>query len=160
MASSSSQKVVYAALFGNLLIAVTKFVAAAWTGSSAMLSEGVHSVVDTGNEVLLLYGIRSARKRPNERHPLGYGRELYFWSFVVALLVFALGAGVSIYEGILHLLHPRPIESPHVNYIVLALSFAFESGSWWVASKEFRAVKGDLGTSKPSGRVRTRQRSS
>jgi len=101
-----SRLVVYAALAGNLAIALTKFVAAGVTGSSAMLSEGVHSLVDTINEVLLLYGMKRAARPRDAAHPFGYGRELYFWSFVVALLVLALGAGVSIYEGILHLLQP------------------------------------------------------
>ncbi len=141
----SSKKVVYAALAGNLLIAITKFAATAWTGSSAMLSEGVHSLVDTGNEVLLLYGLRRGSKPPDPAHPFGYGREIYFWTFIVALLVFALGAGVSFYEGIVHMRDPEPVEDPTVNYVVLGLSFIFESGSWWVALKEFRRAKGSLG---------------
>jgi cation diffusion facilitator family transporter len=146
MASQHSSKiVVYAALAGNLLIAVTKFAAAAWTGSSAMLSEGVHSLVDTGNELLLLYGLRRASRPPDPAHPFGYGREIYFWTFIVALLVFALGAGVSFYEGIVHMRDPSPVEDPTANYVVLALSFVFESGSWWVAMKEFRRAKGSLG---------------
>ena len=98
MAAASSTKVVFAALAGNFLIAITKFAAAWWTGSSAMLSEGVHSLVDTGNQVLLLHGYRRASRPPDERHPLGFGRELYFWSFVVALLVFALGAGKAVFR--------------------------------------------------------------
>lgn len=140
-----SKKVVYAALFGNLLVAVTKFVASAFTGSSSMLSEAVHSVVDTANEALLLYGyFRSARK-PDETHPLGYGRELYFWSFIVALLLFAVGAGVSVYEGVLRILAPEPIAYVNVNYAVLALSAIFEGASWWVALKRFGKVKGRRG---------------
>src|SRR3954470_11457063 len=103
MASSpTSRTAVVAALVGNLLVAATKTGAAVWTGSSAMWSEAVHSFVDTGNEVLLLYGLRRARRRPDPEHPLGHGRELYFWSFIVALLVFALGAGVSLYQGFAH----------------------------------------------------------
>jgi cation diffusion facilitator family transporter len=139
---SSSRKVIYAALLANLLIAVTKFGAAAWTGSSAMLSEAVHSMVDTVNELLLLYGMRRASRPPDAEHPWGHGRELYFWSFIVALMVFALGAGVSAYEGVTHILHPLPMEDPAVNYVVLGLAFLFESGSWWVALKAFRAAKG------------------
>jgi len=140
-----SRLVVYAALAGNLAIALTKFVAAGVTGSSAMLSEGVHSLVDTTNEVLLLYGMKRASRPRDASHPFGYGRELYFWSFVVALLVLALGAGVSIYEGILHLLHPHPMERPLVNYAVLAASLVFEGVSWLIALREFRRHKGDLG---------------
>ena len=140
-----SRLVVYAALAGNLAIALTKFVAAGLTGSSAMLSEGVHSLVDTTNEVLLLYGMKRAAKPRDATHPFGYGRELYFWSFVVALLVLALGAGVSIYEGILHLLHPHPMQRPLVNYVVLAASLVFEGVSWVMALHEFRRHKGSQG---------------
>ncbi len=143
-AKATSRKVVYAALAGNLAIAAIKFVAAWITGSSAMLSEAVHSLVDTINELLLLYGMYRAGKRPDRNHPFGHGRELYFWSFIVALLVFAVGAGVSLYEGIAHLLAPHPIEHVLVNYFVIGLSFVFEAASWRVAMKEFRAVKGDL----------------
>jgi cation diffusion facilitator family transporter len=144
MAAGSSKKVIFAALAGNLLIAITKFGAAIWTGSSAMLSEGVHSLVDTGNQGLLLYGHRRASRPPDERHPLGFGRELYFWSFIVALLVFALGAGVSLYEGIAQLRDPHPITDPLVNYVVIAFSVLFEGASWWLALQEFRKTKGDL----------------
>ncbi|MFL6576661.1 MAG: cation diffusion facilitator family transporter [Povalibacter sp.] len=142
---SSSGKVVYAALLGNLLIAATKFAAALWTGSSAMLSEAVHSTVDTSNELLLLYGMHRSRAPADPAHPFGHGRELYFWSFIVALMVFGLGAGVSFYEGITHIRHPEPVQNPLVNYIVLGLSFVFEFGSWLVARNEFRAAKGRLG---------------
>ncbi|MET0408056.1 MAG: cation diffusion facilitator family transporter [Hyphomicrobium sp.] len=140
-----SKRVVYAALVGNLLVAATKFVAAAATGSSSMLSEAVHSLVDTGNEGLLLYGYFRSSRRPDPSHPLGYGRELYFWSFIVSLLLFAIGAGVSIYEGITHILAPEPITNPMVNYIVLALSAVFEGASWWIALKRFGMLKGRRG---------------
>lgn len=145
MAANSSKVVVYAALAGNLLVAATKAGAAAWSGSSALLSEAVHSFVDSGNEVLLLYGIRRSARRPDPSHPLGYGREFYFWSFIVALLIFALGGGVSIYQGIVHVLRPEPIRNPLVNYVVLALAFVFESASWLISIRQFRAAKGDLG---------------
>lgn len=146
MASSASSKnAVLAALAGNLLVAATKLLAAIWTGSSAMLSEAVHSFVDSGNEVLLLYGMRRAGRRPDEQHPLGYGRELYFWSFIVALLVFAVGAGVSAYEGIRHVWAPEPINDPLVSYVVLALAGLFEGGSWLVSLRQFKAAKGPLG---------------
>jgi cation diffusion facilitator family transporter len=143
--ASGSKVVIYAALAGNFAIAVTKFGAAAITGSSAMLTEGVHSLVDTGNQWLLLYGLKRSRRRPDLVHPFGYGRELYFWSFVVALLIFAGGALVSIYEGIRHIQHPEPITRPIVNYIVLAVSFLFEGGSWIVAYREFREAQGEAG---------------
>jgi len=136
---------VYAALAGNLAIAAIKFVAAAITGSSALFSEGVHSLVDTVNELLLLYGLKRAARPADLEHPVGHGRELYFWSFIVALLVFALGAGVSFYEGIVHLLEPRPMERPLVAYLVLAASFVCEAASWIVALREFRETKGARG---------------
>jgi len=142
---SGSRKVIYAALIGNLLIAVTKFVAAFFTGSSAMMSEGVHSLVDTGNEVLLLYGLRSAARPPDAAHPFGHGRELYFWSFIVALLVFAVGAGISFFEGVRHILQPEPMRNPLANYVVLGLSAVFEGVTWYIALKEFRRKKGPLG---------------
>lgn len=141
---NSSRTIIYVALAGNLLVAVTKFVAAAWTGSSAMLSEGIHSLVDTGNEILLLYGMRRSAGGPDHDHPLGHGREIYFWSFVVALLIFTLGAGVSIYEGVTHVLHPQAIRNAHVNYAVLALSALFEGISWWFTVRKFKQGKPDI----------------
>jgi cation diffusion facilitator family transporter len=145
MAVSSSKLVIYAALIGNLLVALTKFGAAWWTGSSAMLSEAIHSVVDTGNQVLLLYGMHRAAKPPDETHPLGHGRELYFWSFIVALLMFTLGAGITFYEGVSHIADPHPIIQPMVSYIVLACSMVFEGATWFIALREFRKAKGELG---------------
>ena len=144
-AQPQNHKVIYAAMAGNLLVALTKFVAAWYTGSSAMLSEGVHSLVDTGNQFLLLYGLRQAARPPDESYPLGHGRELYFWSFIVALLVFALGAGVSIYEGIIHIGDPVKISNPLINYVVLGLAMLFEGASWYVALKDFRRIKGTRG---------------
>ena len=144
-ATTSSTFVIYAALAGNVLVAVSKFGAAAWTGSSAMLSEAVHSTVDCGNQLLMLYGIHRASAPPDEQHPLGYGRELYFWSFIVALLIFSIGAGVSFTEGVNHILTPVPITDPHVSYIVLALSLLFEGTSWCFAVREFEKQRGGLG---------------
>ena len=143
MAEHSSRTAVIAALIGNLLIAVTKGIAAALSGSSAMLSEAVHSVVDSGNEILLLYGQHRANKPPDRLHPWGYGREIYFWSFVVALLIFALGAGVSIYEGVQHIRNPEPMADPLVNYAVYAASAVFEGISWWFGWSAFQRVRGD-----------------
>jgi cation diffusion facilitator family transporter len=136
---------VFAALIGNVLVALTKAAAAAWTGSSAMLSEAVHSFVDTGNEILLLYGLKRSARAPDPEHPLGHGRELYFWSFIVALLVFALGAGISLFEGVMHIRRPEPITDPLVNYVVLGLAFLFEGASWLVSWRQFRVAKGPLG---------------
>jgi len=144
MALPSSKKVIYAALAGNSLIAVTKFFAAAMTGSVAMLSEAIHSVVDTGNQVLMLYGLKKAAQPADEEHPFGYGMELYFWTFVVAILIFGLGAGISVYQGVDKILNPHPINDPHINYIVLILAMIFEGWAWSIAFIEFKRRKGDL----------------
>ena len=143
--SASSKKVIYAALAGNSLITVTKFVAATITGSSAMFSEGIHSLVDTGNQVLLLHGMRKARKPPCKRFPFGHGKEIYFWSFAVAILIFAVGSGVSLYEGIIHTIHPEPMGNPLINYIVLGLAMLFEGAAWYFALTEFTKAKGKWG---------------
>jgi cation diffusion facilitator family transporter len=145
MATSGTLKAVWAALAGNLLVAGAKFAAAALTGSAAMLSEAVHSLVDTINELLLLYGMDRSTRPADREHPLGYARELYFWSFVVALLIFTLGAGVSAYQGIHRFMNPQAIERPVVIYIVLAASLLFEGGSWIVGTRAFRATKRNLG---------------
>ena len=139
--ASGGKLVVLAALGGNLAIAVTKFAAALIAGSSSMLTEGIHSTVDTFNEVLLLYGRKRAEQPPDELHPLGHARELYFWGFVVALLFFTGGAGMSIYEGIEHIREPHMLEEPAVNFIVLALAFVFESVSLFFAVREFHRQK-------------------
>ncbi|MFL6729906.1 MAG: cation diffusion facilitator family transporter [Sphingomicrobium sp.] len=144
-AAAQSNRTLWIALAANLGIAVSKFIAAALTGSSAMLTEGVHSVVDSTNQLLLMWGRRQSRKPPDKYHPFGYGRELYFWSFVVAVLVFALGAGVSIYEGIIHILEPEDAVSPLIAYAVLAVAFLLEGWSTLEAFNEFRAAKGELG---------------
>ncbi|MES9863714.1 MAG: cation diffusion facilitator family transporter [Candidatus Thiodiazotropha sp. LLP2] len=143
--ASGSKKVIIAALIGNTLISITKFVAAFFTGSSAMLSEGIHSLVDTGNQGLLLYGMSRAQKPADEAFPFGYGKEIYFWSFIVAILIFALGGGISIYEGIKHIQHPEPISSPIINYLVLGLAMVFEGAAWVFAFREFSKVKGKWG---------------
>ncbi len=143
MAAHGSKKVIYAAMIGNGLIAILKFAAAAYTGSSAMLSEAIHSVVDTGNQGLLLFGMKRAAREPDEQHPFGYGMELYFWAFVVAILIFAIGSGISIYEGVQKLLNPHPMTSPVINYVVLVLAMIFEGAAWTVAYKEFNKTRGD-----------------
>ncbi|MCZ6560798.1 MAG: cation diffusion facilitator family transporter [Gammaproteobacteria bacterium] len=145
MAQEGSLKVVIAALVGNFIIAITKFAAAMYTGSSAMLSEGVHSLVDTGNQALMLLGLTRSKKPPDEIHPFGYGMELYFWAFVVALLLFSLGAGVSIYEGILKIKDPHPMTNPGVNYVVLGAAFLIELWAWTIALKEFKRGMGRSG---------------
>jgi cation diffusion facilitator family transporter len=142
---TTSKQIVYLALLGNVLVAATKIVAALLTGSAAMMSEAIHSLVDTANEGLLLFGYRMAVRRPDSLHPLGYGRELYFWSFIVALLLFGLGAGVSIYQGIQHILVPSQIDHPYVSYIVLACAFLFEGMSWLAALRKLHATRGELG---------------
>ena len=135
---------VYAAITGNLLISATKFTAFAFTGSSALLSEGIHSVVDTGNGLLMLWGVHKSKKPPDEAHPFGHGRELYFWSLIVAVSIFAVGGGISVYEGILHILSPLAIESPVWSYATLGAAFLFESITWifgWRAFAETRNGK-------------------
>jgi cation diffusion facilitator family transporter len=136
---------VLAALAANLGIAVAKFIAAAISGSSSMLTEGIHSLVDSGNQVLLLYGARQARRLPDAERPFGYGRELYFWAFVVAILIFAVGSGVSIYEGFAHIEDPEPLRDPTINYVVLGVALLLEGGSWFIAMREFAAGKGSDG---------------
>ena len=143
MAGHGGTRVILTALAANVGIAIAKFVAAGITGSSAMITEGVHSLVDSTNHVLLLYGTKRSRRPADAIHPLGYGRELYFWSFVVAILVFALGAGVSLYEGVLHVLHPEPTKDVMVAFVVLGIAAALEGWSTWEALKEFnRANQG------------------
>ena len=144
-AATTSTRTLLVALAANLGIAASKFVAAAITGSSAMLTEGVHSVVDSTNQLLLMWGRRQARKPADEFHPLGYGRELYFWSFVVAVLVFSLGAGVSVYEGILHIMNPEEAVSPIWAYGVLLIALLLEGWSTLEAFREFKVSKGQLG---------------
>jgi len=145
MSSSSSSRAIIAALIGNSLIAISKFFAASYTGSSAMFSEGVHSVVDSGNQLLLLYGVKRSKKPADSNHPFGYGKELYFWSFVVAILIFGLGAGICFYEGIHKISSPQPVTNPIINYTVLGLAIIIESWTCWVAATEFKKSKGDLG---------------
>jgi len=143
-AQTTSTRTLVVALLANLGIAFSKFVAAAITGSSAMLTEGVHSVVDCTNQLLLMWGRHASKRAPDKLHPFGYGRELYFWSFVVAVMVFALGAGVSIYEGILHITHPAPAVSPYIAYAVLLIAFLLEGWSTFEAYRDFSQSKGKL----------------
>lgn len=143
-ASGGSAKVVYVALAGNLAITLTKFAAAFFSGSSSMLSEAIHSTVDTGNELLLLYGMRQSKKPVGSGNPFGNGRELYFWAFIVALMVFAMGAAVSAYQGVRHILAPEASTNHLMAYGVLALSFVFEFISWRVALKNLRAANPGL----------------
>lgn len=143
--ATESRTIILAALVGNAAIAVTKFVAAAITASSAMFAEAIHSVVDTGNQVLLLLGLHRAKRPPSPAFPFGHGKEIYFWSFVVAIMIFAVGAGISIYEGVHHLLHPEPLSRPMVNYIVLVVAMIFEAGAWYVAWRGFNEARGDQG---------------
>lgn len=145
MSKGHDNRTLLIAFGANLGIAGLKFLAAGVTGSSAMLTEGVHSVVDSTNQLLLIWGRRQSRKPPDEFHPFGYGRELYFWSFIVAVLVFSLGAGVSVYEGFVHIAHPEHAVSPLIAYGVLLFAFLLEGGSTWAAFKEFQAAKGKLG---------------
>jgi cation diffusion facilitator family transporter len=139
--SGSAKKTIYAAMAANFAIAIIKFIAASITGSSAMLSEGIHSVVDTGNQLLLLLGLRLSKQPADDSHPFGYGQELYFWTLIVALFIFAIGGGMSIYEGIGHIRHPQPLTDPRWNYGVLGLAVIFEGYSWNVALQEFLVSK-------------------
>jgi cation diffusion facilitator family transporter len=140
---ASSKKSIYSALIANLLIAITKFIAGVIGRSGSMISEGIHSLVDTANELLLLLGLHRARKEPDKTHPFGYGKELYFWSFIVSIMIFGLGGGLSIYQGILHIREPEPLGDPTLSYIVLGLSIIFEGSSLIIALKEFNAIRGD-----------------
>lgn len=141
--ASGSKIAIYAAIGGNLAIAMMKFTAAGLSGSSAMLSEGVHSLVDTGNGGLLLFGIHKSKQPPDATHPFGYGKELYFWALIVAVLIFGVGGGISIYEGILHLIHPAPLEDPAWSYVVLGLATVFEAFVFIVAFRAFQDIKGE-----------------
>ena len=141
MHSSSSKLPIYGALTANLLIAIVKFIAAGFTGSSAMLSEGIHSVVDTGNQLLVLLGLKRSQKPADEQHPFGYGKELYFWSLIVGVLLFTIGGVMSFYEGIIHLKHPSETTDPAWNYGVLGAAFLFEGSSWVIAMKNFTKGK-------------------
>ncbi|MCL4078017.1 cation diffusion facilitator family transporter [Coriobacteriia bacterium Es71-Z0120] len=141
MASGESKTAVVAAIIGNLVIAASKFVAAAITGSSAMIAEGIHSLVDTGNGALLLLGIKQSARPADQEHPFGYGKSLYFWSLIVAMSIFGIGGGMSVYEGITHIQHPSPLENPAWNYAVLAFAFAVEATSFRVAVREFNKAR-------------------
>jgi cation diffusion facilitator family transporter len=143
--ASESRRAILAAIAGNLAIAVTKFVAAAFTGSAAMLSEAIHSVVDTGNGGLMLLGVYRSRRPPDFDHPFGHGRELYFWTLIVAVLIFAVGGGMSIYEGITHIRHPAPSENRGWSYAVLGFAAVFEGTSWFFGWKAFNADRGGRG---------------
>ncbi|MGI4873606.1 MAG: cation diffusion facilitator family transporter [Janthinobacterium lividum] len=137
-----SKTAIVAALAANLGIALIKFAAAWFTGSSAMLAEGIHSFVDTANEWLLLLGLRRSQQPATEGRPFGYGRELYFWAFMVAVFIFVIGGGLSLYDGIEHLRHPTPLRNPTWNYVVLALAFGLDGASFLVARRTFNAQRG------------------
>jgi len=139
-----SHKSIYSALAANLLISITKFIAGAFSNSAAMISEGIHSLVDTVNQILLLYGLKQSQKPADALRPFGYGKELYFYSFIVSILIFGLGGGISIYQGVSHVLHPEPLEDPTWNYVVLGLSILFEGASLVVAAKEFNRSRAEL----------------
>jgi cation diffusion facilitator family transporter len=143
--AAESRTAVVAAIIGNAVIAAIKFVAGAMTGSSAMISEGIHSLVDTGNGGLLFYGLHRGERPADRNHPFGHGAEVYFWSLIVAVSIFGIGGGMSIYEGITHMRHPAALENPTVNYVVLALAALFESISFSIAWRTFRRTKGSRG---------------
>ncbi|MCF6365976.1 MAG: cation diffusion facilitator family transporter [Bacteroidales bacterium] len=137
----TSNKAIYGALIANIAIAISKFIAASFTGSSSMMSEGIHSLVDTGNGILLLLGIKKSKRPADEKHPFGYGNEVYFWSFIVAILIFALGGGFALYEGIVHILHPKELNDVIWNYVVLSLAIVFEGSALLVALKQFNKTR-------------------
>src|SRR5690606_17951410 len=143
MAAGGSNMAIFGAITANTLIAISKFLAAFFTGSSAMLAEGIHSLVDTGNGLLLLLGIKRSKRKPDKLHPFGYGKEIYFWSFVVSMLIFAVGGGFAIYEGIHALQDPVLIEDPTWNYAVLGAAILFEGGALYVALKAFNKSRAD-----------------
>ncbi|HWI90653.1 MAG TPA: cation diffusion facilitator family transporter [Flavisolibacter sp.] len=132
---------IYSALIADIFIAITKFIAGGYTNSSSMISEGIHSLVDTSNQLLLLYGLKRSKKPADKFRPFGYGKELYFWSFIVSILIFGLGGGLSVYQGIIHILHPEPLGNPFWNYMVLAFSFLFDGASFAIAIKEFNKAR-------------------
>jgi cation diffusion facilitator family transporter len=140
--SSESKTAIYAAIAGNAALATTKFVVAGITGSSAILSEAIHSTVDTADGGLLLLGAKLSKRPPDEKHPFGHGLELYFWTFVVAVMIFAVGGGVSVYEGMLHCLHPREAEKVGWVYAIIGCGFVFEGASLWIGVRQFWKVKG------------------
>ncbi|WP_293957827.1 MULTISPECIES: cation diffusion facilitator family transporter [unclassified Sphingobacterium] len=142
---NNNKKSIYSALVANLLIALTKFLAGSFTNSSSMISEGIHSTVDTMNQILILYGLKRSKKVPDQSHPFGYGKELYFWSFVVSILIFGLGGALSIYQGIIHIRNPEPMKDPFWNYVVLILSLIFEGTSFIIAMKEFNKTRNGMG---------------
>lgn len=145
MAAHGSKKIIYAALVGNLAIAIIKYAASQVTNSSAMLSEAIHSLVDTVNQILLLHGMKKATKPADSNHPFGYGKELYFWAFIVAILIFSLGSGISMYEGIHKIVEPEEVVNAHFNYIVLGLAFIAEGVAWTMAFREFKRLNPDMG---------------
>jgi cation diffusion facilitator family transporter len=142
---AESRAALYGARAANAAIATTKFIVAGITGSSAMLSEGIHSLVDTGDSILLLVGKHRSLRPPSPEHPFGHGKELYFWSLIVGVLIFGLGGGVSLYEGIQHVREPHPLKDAHWSYIVLGLAAVFEGISFTIAWRAFRRERGDAG---------------
>jgi cation diffusion facilitator family transporter len=143
MDTSGSKLPIYSAIAANLAIGIAKFVAAGFSGSSAMISEGIHSLVDTGNGGLLLFGIYKSKKPADDNHPFGHGKEIYFWSLIVAILIFLIGGGMSIYKGISHISDPASLTDPFWSYVVLGIAFLFEGTALLFALKNFRKQKGN-----------------
>lgn len=145
MSATGSKISIYGAIIANLGIAISKFIAGSYTGSSAMISEGIHSLVDTSNGLLLLLGIKRSQRQADKTHPFGYGMEIYFWSFIVAILIFALGGGIAIYEGIHHIIEPVKVSNININYMVLGVAILLEGTSLIVALKQFQKNNGKYG---------------